>query len=224
MIHVAIAEDDFRVAAIHEEFLLKVEGVRVAGKARNAEETLELLEQQSVDLLLLDIYLPDELGTDLLPKIRTRHPDVDLIMITAGTDKALLQESIRSGVFHYLIKPVTVDRFIETIKNYIRKKQLLEGREKLDQSVVDDYFAKTQPEFAEKQALPKGIDPLTLKKVKNILRSTEGGMAAEEIGEQMGASRTTARRYLEYLVSIGEGNAELEYGIVGRPERKYRLS
>jgi CitB family two-component system response regulator CitT len=43
------------------------------------------------------------------------------------------------------------------------------------------------------------------------------------MGEKMGASRTTARRYLEYITSTGEVTAELEYGIVGRPERRYRI-
>lgn len=72
--------------------------------------------------------------------------------------------------------------------------------------------------------LPTGINPITLKKIKEALRTADGGMTAEELGEAMGASRTTARRYAEYLVSKEEARAELEYGIIGRPERKYYLA
>lgn len=71
--------------------------------------------------------------------------------------------------------------------------------------------------------MPKGIDPLTLQKVIDIMKTVEDGISAEEMGEKMGASRTTARRYLEYITSTGEVTAELEYGIVGRPERRYRI-
>ena len=68
MLRVAIAEDDFRIAQVQERFLLEVDGVEVVGKALNAKETLEMLKEKKVDLLLLDIYMPDEMGTDLLPK------------------------------------------------------------------------------------------------------------------------------------------------------------
>ncbi|MDS8902257.1 HTH domain-containing protein, partial [Streptococcus pneumoniae] len=58
-------------------------------------------------------------------------------------------------------------------------------------------------------------------KVQKLLAQYEDGVTAEKMGEEMGASRTTARRYLEYLVSTDDCYAELGYGIVGRPERKY---
>ncbi len=221
MINVLIAEDDFRVATIHEQFLHKIEGIKVVGKAQNAKDTLEFLEKyEDIHLLLLDVYMPDQLGTNLLPVIRKIHPHVDIIMITAATEKLHLEESIRNGVFHYLIKPVPVEKFINTIKSYINKKDLLKSQSEVDQSLVDHYFGD-KPKKAEKMNLPKGIDALSLEKVREIIWKMSSGITAEEMGEQMGASRTTARRYLEYLVSNNEVNAELEYGIVGRPERRY---
>lgn len=87
MLRVAIAEDDFRIAQVQERFLLEVDGIEVVGKALNAKETLEMLEEKKVDLLLLDIYMPDEMGTDLLPKIRAQFPHVDVIVVTAATEK-----------------------------------------------------------------------------------------------------------------------------------------
>lgn len=219
MIKVAIAEDDFRVASVHEQFLLKTEGIEIVGKGLNAKETIALLENHEVDLLLLDIYMPDELGTDLLQRIRQRFPKTDVIIITAATDKALLEKSVRYGVINYLIKPVTLDRFTETIEDYKRRKQLLENSNEVNQSLIDDFLGNKKR--VEEKGFPKGIDPLTLKKVKRILAQFSGGTTADEMGQHMGASRTTARRYLEYLISVGEAKAELEYGVVGRPERKY---
>ncbi|HEU5138679.1 MAG TPA: response regulator [Bacillales bacterium] len=223
MLRAAIAEDDFRVAAVHEQFLTKVTGIELVGKALNARETMDLLRNHSIDLLLLDIYMPDELGTDLLPAIREEFPKVDIIMITASTDKSLLEKSVRNGVVHYLIKPITLDQFIETIEEYKSRRKLLTTQNQVDQTLVDHYLGIKNSKTPQKTDLPKGIDPLTLTKVNDIITEARNGLTAEEVGVSMGASRTTARRYLEYLISVGDAKAELEYGIVGRPERRYRV-
>ncbi|WP_026559184.1 response regulator [Bacillus sp. J37] len=224
MIKVLIVEDDFRIAQVQEGFLQKIPDVQVVGKALNAEDTINTLKKQTVDLILLDIYLPDRLGTDLLPHIRENYPEIDIIMITAATEKAMLETSIRQGVFHYLLKPVTMEKFIETIESYKKRKKLLHNREEVDQSIIDQYFGTSlnQLSFNQKD-LPSGVDRLTLQKVKEVLHTLDSGISIEEMGEKMGASRTTARRYLEYLVSINICMAKHEYGIVGRPERKYYL-
>ncbi|MBU7595268.1 response regulator [Metabacillus halosaccharovorans] len=224
MIKVLIVEDDFRIAQVQEGFLQKIPDVQVVGKALNAEDTINSLKKQKVDLILLDIYLPDRLGTDLLPHIRENYPEIDIIMITAATEKAMLETSIRQGVFHYLLKPVTMEKFIETIESYKKRKKLLHNREEVDQSIIDQYFGTSvnQLSFNQKD-LPSGVDRLTLQKVKEVLHTLNSGISIEEMGEKMGASRTTARRYLEYLVSINICIAKHEYGIVGRPERKYYL-
>jgi two-component system CitB family response regulator len=71
---------------------------------------------------------------------------------------------------------------------------------------------------------PKGIDPLTLAKIKkHMLAVDEEGITAEVLSSMVGVSRSTARRYLEYLISGKKVHAELIYGSVGRPERRYFL-
>lgn len=222
MIKVAIAEDDFRVAMIHEKFLEKVKGVVLVGKALNGQETLSLLEAEEVDLLLLDIYMPDMLGINLIKDLRLHFPNVDVMMISASTDVEMVEASIRYGVVDYVIKPVDFEMFQAKIVNYIQKKNLLSSNNEVTQNVIDKYFGMPKEIDEELGNTPKGIDPLTLDKVKKImLEHKELGFTAEELGEKLGASRTTARRYLEYLISTEEARAELSYGIVGRPERKY---
>src|SRR5699024_9359908 len=130
-IKIAIAEDDFRVADIHEKFIEKISGVEVVGKALKAEKTFELLNTRKVDLLLLDIYMPDQLGTDIIPAIRQNYEDVDIIMITAATDKTLVERAMRYGVQNYLIKPITIDRFTNTIEKYLKNKNLLKNKIKV---------------------------------------------------------------------------------------------
>ncbi|MBT2639985.1 response regulator [Bacillus sp. ISL-39] len=222
MIKVAIAEDDFRVASIHEQFLEKIEGVTVAGKALNAREAIELLETKEVDVLLLDNYLPDRNGVSILPVLRKRFENLDIILITASTERKVVEPSIRNGVVDYIIKPATFERFREALEKVVRRRQLMEANEEFNQAIIDKVITGGQAE-ADPELLPKGIDPLTLGKVEETLSMLSSGINAEILGDHLGASRTTARRYLEYLISVGKARAELEYGIVGRPERKYYL-
>ncbi|MFP5113296.1 response regulator [Bacillaceae bacterium C204] len=218
-IKVAIAEDDFRVADIHEKFLKKFKEIEVIGKSLNGEQTLQILTENTPDLVILDVYMPDMLGSDLLPIIRERFPKVSIIMITAATDKVFLEKALSYGVENYLIKPVNRERFDEVILEYIKKHSLLTSTQDVDQNYVDLLFGNKKTEKIA--GLPKGIDEITLGKVKNALQVKNQGLSAEEVGKEIGASRITARRYLEYLSSIKEAKAEVVYGIVGRPERKY---
>ncbi len=223
MLKVAIAEDDFRIAQVQERFLQEIENVKVVGKALNAKGAIEMLEQENIDLLILDIYMPDEMGTDLLPRIRERFPKVDVIVVTAATEKDILERCLRNGVVNYLIKPVKMESFIEAIEGYQKKRSLLQARDEVDQSFVNSYFGYDKQQTLEK-VLPSGIDGITLKRVKAILKDLTEGITIEEMGKTMGVSRTTARRYLEYLVSVQECHVQYDYGIVGRPERKYHLT
>jgi two-component system, CitB family, response regulator CitT len=221
-IKVAIAEDDFRVADIHEKFLTKFNEIDVVGKSLNGDQTLQILTDKTPDLLILDVYMPDMLGSDLLPIIRDRFPRVSIIMITAATDKVFLEKALSYGVENYLIKPVNRERFDEVILEYIKKHSLLTSQQDVDQNYVDLLFGNKKIEKVGRgMGLPKGIDEITLGKVKNALLINNQGLSAEEVGKEIGASRITARRYLEYLSSIKEAKAEVVYGIVGRPERKY---
>nr|WP_106784977.1 response regulator [Lysinibacillus timonensis] len=219
---VVIAEDDFRVAAIHEKFMENFEEIEVVGKALNGKETIEVLGKQSADLLLLDVYMPDQLGTELLPIIRQQFPKIDIIMVTAATDKDIFVKAIHYGVEYFLVKPVKIERFNETIEDYLHRWRLIQSQQEVNQDFIDRIFNKTSGVTESKEhVLPKGIDEITLVKVRNVLETSSTSLSAEQVSEQIGASRTTARRYLEYLITVKECQAEVVYGVVGRPERRY---
>ncbi|UJL47662.1 response regulator [Virgibacillus sp. NKC19-16] len=223
MIDIVIAEDDFRIANIHEAFLGKMDGIKVIGKALTGEQTLSLTKELKPDLILLDIYLPDYLGTDLIPKLRDVHPRADIIIITAAKEKELLEESMRKGITNYLIKPVSLDRFATILNEYKKQKDLLKQKEYIDQATVDELLLPSMNRQAEEGSLPKGIDQVTLAKVQHMMEEEKKSWSAQEMGKQIGSSRTTARRYMEYLVSEDVAKVEQEYGIIGRPERRYSL-
>lgn len=129
-----------------------------------------------------------------------------------------LQEAMRGGVIDYLLKPVIFSRLEESINKYLQQKKQFTERVDIDQSMVDAMLHSNTS--TQTIRLPKGIDGVTLDKVRQLFH-IEKQLTADQAGELIGASRTTARRYLEYLISSGELSADLSYGSVGRPERTY---
>ncbi len=223
---VLIVEDDSRIAELHQRFVEKVLGFDVVGMALNLAEAREMAELLLPDLLLLDLYLPDGNGIDLLQELRGQGQQVDVILITAAKEVESIQQALQTGAFDYLVKPVMFKRFEDSLHQFQSYRQQLQTTAKMGQTEIDQlrhgHTVSTNPETSD---VPKGIDPLTLGKVQQVFHdhgsSKATGLSAEEVGASIGASRSTARRYLEYLITTGELRADVVYGSVGRPERRY---
>ncbi|SER49460.1 two-component system, CitB family, response regulator CitT [Vreelandella subterranea] len=225
---ILVVEDDFRIADIHRAFIEQSEGFHVVGMARNAAETNALMAEQGqhVQLVLLDAYLPDVEGLELLWALRRDYVQVDIVMVTAAREVDTISEALRGGVFDYLIKPIEAGRMQQMLARFRREREALACRNEMNQDELDQVLSRTQPADVVSPSggsLPKGIDPLTLRRVVEALGSAQDPQTAMQIARAMGASRSTARRYLEFLVAEQAVSAELGYGDVGRPERRYRL-
>ncbi|TVP47948.1 MAG: response regulator [Halomonas sp.] len=225
---ILVVEDDFRIADIHRAFIEQSEGFYVVGMARNGSEAKAIMAEHgaSIQLILLDAYLPDVEGLELLWALRRDHVHVDIVMVTAAREVDTISEALRGGVFDYLIKPIEAARMTQMLTRFKREREALANRDEMNQDELDHVLARLRPDEAQKQktsALPKGIDRLTLKRVIEALAEAPDALTAMQMARIMGASRSTARRYLEFLVAEQSVSAELGYGDVGRPERRYRL-
>lgn len=218
---VVIAEDDANICDIQSRFIGRIAGFELVGIGQTLQESEELIDVFRPDLVLLDMSFPDGNGVELLNKIRQTYLDTDVICITAAKDVATLQAAIRGGVFDYVLKPMNFARFQETLSRFLKHRRQLSEAESLDQAEVDQIFS-TASSDAPSSRPPKGISPITLQKIECCIRQRpEESITAEQLGKELGVSRTTARRYLEYLVAKGTVRPSLEYGSVGRPERRY---
>jgi two-component system, CitB family, response regulator len=225
-IRVAIAEDDQQIAEIQKRFIERMGNVELCGIAYDLATAREIIEVFQPELLLLDVQFPEGTGIELLQEIRAKNLATDVILITAAKEVTTLKTALRSGVFDYILKPLVFQRLEESINNYHKHLQQLTCLKEIGQHQVDQLLPRSVSGVAAAETesrLPKGIDSLTLDTVIEVFRQTRTSKSAEEVGEQIGASRTTARRYLEYLVSAKHLTAEVEYGSVGRPERRYRV-
>ncbi len=221
-IQIVIIEDDDKIAEIQRIFTEKISGCTVTGIANSIQEGEEMLQVLRPDLVLLDIFFPDGNGIELLWKIRKEYKETDIVLITAAKERDIFQEALRGGVFDYILKPLNFTRFQNMLNRYLEHRKKLQKIVTIKQSDVDIFLHQEKKDVGRKDDLPKGIDPITLQKITQIIEAiSEEGINAEQAGEKIGVSRTTSRRYLEYLVANGVIRADLFYGTLGRPERRY---
>ncbi len=224
MIRTLVVDDDFMVAAIHRGYTDRVPGFQAVGVAHSAREALAAVSQLRPDLIILDNYLPDRTGLDLLTDLRRLHPEIDVIMVTAAKDADSLLSAMRGGVLHYIVKPFDFARFRDTLDAYRRFRQTRESvaaAPTVQQGDVDRLFALRAS--APTDDLPKGLNRPTLELVLRQLTASPEPQSALDVARSTAISRGTARRYLEHLHHTGRAEVEPRYGITGRPENRYRL-
>jgi response regulator of citrate/malate metabolism len=222
-IRVLVVEDDPLLAEAHAAYTERVEGFVVAAVAQTAQRAMAALRAAEVDLMLLDLNLPDMHGLELCRALRAAGIGTDVLVVTSARDLAVVRSAVSLGVTQYLLKPFTFAAFREKLLAYARYRSHLLGTEPAAaQHEIDRAFAALRGSSPD--SLPKGLDQRTLDLILGVLRAAGGpaGLSAAEVAARMGASRVTARRYLEHLAETGQVARSPRYGGPGRPEVEYR--
>ncbi|MFD6906445.1 response regulator [Streptomyces sp. NPDC060077] len=220
MIEVLVVDDDLRVARVNAAYVGKVPGFHVAGRVHSAAETLAALEAPPrPDLVLMDHYLPDGTGLEIVREMRRRGHQTDVIMVTAARDVETVQAAMRQGALQYLVKPFAFAGLRAKLEAYAELRRTLDGGGEAEQAEVDRIFGALSA--AAEPQLPKGHSPTTAELVRRSLMSADRPLSAQEIAERTGVSRQTAQRYLKLLERTGRATLSLRYGDAGRPEHRY---
>jgi response regulator of citrate/malate metabolism len=224
MIRVLIVDDDFMVAKVHAGFVAALEGFEVIGTASTGEQALAEITRLSPDLVLLDVYLPDMTGLEVLRRLRAGGSPVDVIVISAARDVDSIRSALHGGVMHYLVKPFDRATFEARLRDYASLHTELAELDVAGQRDVDRVFGGARGPSSPPAQTPKGIAPETLELVRAALAAAgSDGLSATECSERTGLARVSARRYLEQLVSQQEADVRQKYGTAGRPERRFSL-
>ncbi|WP_250402173.1 response regulator [Streptomyces cellostaticus] len=225
MIDVLVVDDDFRVAEINAKYVGKVPGFRVAARAHSAAQALAALERGAVDLVLLDHYLPDRTGLELVHRMREQGHGTDVIMITAAGDVSTVQQAMRLGALHYLIKPFTFAALRTRLDSYAALRRTVDrvgGRGLTGQEQVDRIFGALRTSATPSApGLPGGHSEPTTDLICDVLHGADQPLSAHEVAARTGLSRSTAQRYLRHLEQAGRLSLSLRYGDTGRPEHRY---
>ncbi len=224
MIGVLIVDDDFMVAKVHAAFVTALDGFEVLGTATTGAQALEEVQRLSPDLVLLDVYLPDMTGLEVLRRLRADGTTVDVVVISAARDVDSIRSALHGGVLHYLVKPFDRRTFEDRLRQYAALRGELAELDVAGQSDVDRVFGGRRGSATPPAATPKGITPETLELVRRALSEAgEEGLSASECSERTGLARVSARRYLEQLVAQQQADVRQRYGTAGRPERRFTL-
>lgn len=249
MYRIAIVEDDPMVAKIHEQFIASFEGFQLIKVLSKGKEAEKWLLSNEVDLIILDLYIPEMNGLTILKALRQLNKKVDVIVVSAAKDPSTIEEALRLGVFDYLIKPFSFNRLADSLESYKDWKKQLEKKDALTQHRLDHLFTLKMgrhgtvessnrtvkpynnngsqenlsiPEIILQVEETKGIQKETLHYIVEYLMLLKEGKSAGEIAENLDLGRVTIRRYLEYLYEQGMVSMSIEYGSVGRPKYLYR--
>lgn len=217
-IRVLVVEDDPVAADAHQLYVGRVPGFEVAGVAHSRVEAGRVLERTDIDLILLDLYLPDGHGLQLLRSLRAAGHHADVIAVTSARDLTVVREGVSLGVVQYVLKPFAFATLRDRLSRYAEFRAAAgeaSGQDEVDRALG----ALRAPQPA---SLPKGLSGPTLESVTRALRDAREGLTATEAAAGLGISRITARRYLEHLVGAGQAGRSPQYGQVGRPELQYR--
>jgi response regulator of citrate/malate metabolism len=219
VIRVLIVDDDFMVASIHRQYVERIAGFAVVGEAHTGREALELAASLRPDLVLLDVYLPDMSGLDVVRELRA-STEIDVIAVTAARDTETLQAALRHGVVHYLVKPFTFPTLRDKLERYNSWSQALRRGAVSGQDEVDRLVGVLRSEPAGR-AVPKGLRAETLDLVRRVVAGAGSEVTAVDVAAAVGISRVTARRYLEHLYHAGAIAMRPLYGASGRPLHLY---
>lgn len=209
------------MADAHAVYVARVPGFEVAAVVGTAADALRALEKGDVDLVLLDMNLPDRHGLAVVRAMRAAGHRADVIAVTSARDLAVVRSAVSQGIVQYLLKPFVFATMRDKLERYRRYRDTLaDGGALAGQHEVDRLLATLRsPDPAN---LPKGMGQESLDGVSRLLRAAEEAMSANEVATALGASRVTARRYLEYLAETGLASRQARYRGAGRPELEYR--
>jgi len=213
---ILLVEDDRWVAQVNRD-LVVAGGHDVIGVAGTVQEGVSLATHLQPDLILLDMYLPDGRGLDLLLALRAAGQVTDVVMLTAADDLQTVRQALSLGVVDYVIKPFEGARLLDAITR-------ASGRQRFPGQAITQHRLDRLLGLPG-AVLPKGIEEGMLRRVRQVLDAQAGTpLSAEEVGSAIGVSRVTAWRYLEYLLECGQVELDFSYGAPGRPAKLYRAA
>ncbi len=225
VMRVLIVEDDPMVMRLNVDYLARLEGVELVGQCESVPAALELLEREAVDLLLLDVYLRNRSGLEVLRHLRAQDRNTDAVLITAASEIETVRTAQRLGARDYLVKPFSFERFRDAVEACRRARDALSRLpDQLGQGDIDRLFSQAPATDLRRPGdLPKGLTPASLAQVAQaILALDEDSFTSETLLPATGMSRVSVRKYLKHLSDAQLLEESFHYGQIGRPSFRYR--
>ena len=125
MIRVGIVDDHAIVRSGLRQFLAEHVDLRVTGEANNGREALELARAGEVDVMLMDISMPDQSGVDALQSIKARFPDLAILILSGFPEAHYATTLLRQGASGYLNKECEPEEIVNAIRTVFRGRRYI---------------------------------------------------------------------------------------------------
>ncbi|WP_155738878.1 response regulator, partial [Rhodococcus pyridinivorans] len=134
MIRVLVVEDEPLIAEAHREYVGRVDGFEVVGVAHTGSDAVRAVASAArvgtpVDLVLLDIGLPDTSGLEVAARLSAGRPSPDIIAVTSNRDLEVVRTAVARGVVLYLLKPFTFAALQDKLEQYVAYRSALRDAE-----------------------------------------------------------------------------------------------
>lgn len=188
-VRVLIVDDHELVRRGLREVLGGVDSVVVVGEAATGERALDVLEETPVDVVILDIRLPDVDGVDLCRDIRSRHPELECLMLTSYDADEAMFAAVAAGASGFLAKDVSGDELIDTVN------RVAQGENLLDREVSKEMLDRIAEEVADRERLE-----LLTEQERRIFDLVAEGRTNREIADLMFLAEKTVRNYVSNVL------------------------
>ncbi len=162
----------------------------VVGEAGTAEDGVRRVGYDEPDVAVLDVRLPDMSGVEACREIRSRFPDVSVLMLTSFADEEALMAAILAGASGYVLKRIKSDELIDDIRRVGR------GESLLDPEMTERLFVRLREGESEDPLLSR----LT-KQERTIVEHIANGMTNRQIAEEMFLAEKTVKNYVSNLLA-----------------------
>ena len=163
--------------------------IGVAGEAGTAEEALRRLPAVRPDVAILDVRLPDGNGVEVCREIRSRHPEIQCLMLTSFADDEALFDAIIAGAAGYVLKQVRGSDLVDSVR------RVASGQSLLDPTVTATVLDRLRRGPEEEQ----GVEQLT-EQERKILDLLAEGLTNRQIGERLYLAEKTVKNYVSNLL------------------------
>jgi DNA-binding NarL/FixJ family response regulator len=192
--------DDHEVVRRGVRELLDLEGdIEVVGEAGTAEEAYGRIPATSPNIAVLDVRLPDGNGVEVCREIRSRHPEIQCLMLTSFADDEALFDAIMAGAAGYVLKQVRGNELVDSVR------RVAAGQSLLDPHVTARVLERLRKGPAEDERLSRLTD-----QERRILELLADGLTNRQIGEQLFLAEKTVKNYVSNLL--------MKMGMHGRTE------
>ncbi|MCH2196555.1 response regulator transcription factor [Kordia sp.] len=211
---IVIAEDNtFLANALVEKLSFFKEDLQYMFRARDGKELLEKLEKkEEIDLILMDIKMPNMNGIEATQLIKKRFPSIKIVMITVFDDDENILQSIQSGANGYLLKEATADELHKGILD------VMKGGATMTPSIAMKTLKILQtaevPQYEENENIKLS------KREKEVLEQLSKGLGYQIIAEKLFVSPSTIRKHIENIYKKLQVHNKIE---AVEKARKHRL-